>query len=145
MKTDTTLSRRRLLAGVPAVAAAAAVPSIATALGRLPTDDPVIEVVARHRRAWEAYEAAWLHMSETEDEHGSEEQANILLYEYDKRDLVNIKHNDDEWHVKWVKTGKKTPVFKAYPADSGSPICSGGVDPARLALLRGLSRLMMSQ
>lgn len=35
--------------------------------------------------------------------------------------------------------------IKAYPADSGSPICSGGVDPARLALLRGLSRLMMSQ
>jgi hypothetical protein len=34
---------------------------------------------------------------------------------------------------------------KAYPADSGSSICSRGVDPAWLALLRGLSRLMMSQ
>jgi len=33
----------------------------------------------------------------------------------------------------------------AYPADSGSSICSRGADPARLALLRGLSRLMMSQ
>ena len=36
-------------------------------------------------------------------------------------------------------------VLKAYPADSGSSICSRGVDPAWLALLRGLSRLMMSQ
>ena len=35
--------------------------------------------------------------------------------------------------------------LKAYPADSGSSICSRGADPARLALLRGLSRLMMSQ
>ena len=34
---------------------------------------------------------------------------------------------------------------KAYPADSGSSICSRGVDPAWLAVLRGLSRLMMSQ
>ena len=34
---------------------------------------------------------------------------------------------------------------KAYPADSGSSICSRGVDPAWLALLGGLSRLMMSQ
>ncbi len=33
---------------------------------------------------------------------------------------------------------------KAYPADSGSSICSGSVNVARLALLRGLSRLMMS-
>ena len=35
--------------------------------------------------------------------------------------------------------------LKAYPADSGSSICSRGVDPAWLTLLRGLSRLMMSQ
>jgi ABC-type polar amino acid transport system ATPase subunit len=34
---------------------------------------------------------------------------------------------------------------KAYPADSGSSICSRGVDPAWLTLLHGLSRLMMSQ
>jgi hypothetical protein len=37
------------------------------------------------------------------------------------------------------------PAGKAYPADSGSSICSRGVDPAWFALLRGLSRLMMSQ
>ena len=34
---------------------------------------------------------------------------------------------------------------EAYPADSGSSICSGCGAPDRPALLRGLSRLMMSQ
>jgi hypothetical protein len=113
MTTDITrsLSRRRLLANVPAVAVAAAVPSVAIALGRLPTDDPIIEVVARHLRAWEAYEAAWLHMSKTEDEYGSEETVRIFLYEYDKTKLVPIKMTAEEHHFLWEKTGEKVPVF----------------------------------
>ena len=41
--------------------------------------------------------------------------------------------------------GLAATISKAYPADSGSSICSGSVNVARLALLRGLSRLMMSQ
>jgi hypothetical protein len=49
MKTDTNLSRRRLLAGVPAVAAAG-VPSVATALGGLAGgNDPVFAAIKAHK------------------------------------------------------------------------------------------------
>jgi hypothetical protein len=58
MKTDTTLSRRRLLAGVPAVAAAG-VPSVASALGGLAEgDDPIFAVIAEYRAAVVARTAA---------------------------------------------------------------------------------------
>ncbi len=51
MKTDTNLSRRRLLAGVPAVAAAG-VPSVATALGGLATgDDPIFAAIGAYNGA----------------------------------------------------------------------------------------------
>ena len=45
-------------------------------------------------------------------------------------------------HVGDLRGDQKTSTT---PADSGSSICSRGVDPAWFALLRGLSRLMMSQ
>jgi hypothetical protein len=69
MKTDTTLSRRRLLAGVPAVAAAG-VPSVANALGGLamggdaellalkPGFDQVFDEWWQQHLAWEAGEPA---------------------------------------------------------------------------------------
>jgi hypothetical protein len=59
MKTDTTLSRRRLLADVPAVAAVG-VPSVATALGGLATgDDPVFAAIEAHRATIRAFTAAF--------------------------------------------------------------------------------------
>src|SRR4029077_6918208 len=69
--------------------------------------------VTRHRRAWEAHEAAWERASKTEDEHGSEETAEILLYEYDQKKLVPIKMTAEENNFLWEKTGKKVPVFES--------------------------------
>jgi hypothetical protein len=82
MKTDTTLSRRRLLAGVPAVAAVG-VPSVATALGGLAAGDdakllalaPELEAVdAEYARVcaapdaeWDAWEAANPHVDLGDD------------------------------------------------------------------------------
>jgi hypothetical protein len=58
MKTDATLSRRRLLASVPAMAAAA-MPGAATALGGLHTSyDPIFAVIAEYRAAVTARIAA---------------------------------------------------------------------------------------
>ncbi len=57
MKTETTLSRRRLLASVPAVAAAG-LPSIATALGGLPTGDDA-ELLAFKPEFDEVFEQWW--------------------------------------------------------------------------------------
>jgi hypothetical protein len=116
MTTDTNLSRRKLLASMPAAAAMA--PIGATALCRLPAgDDPMIEAVARHRQAWQAHETAWEHMSKTEDEFGSEETARIFLYEYDETEGDAVKNNDEEFHIRWKKTGKKKPVFATDYAD----------------------------
>jgi hypothetical protein len=56
MKIETTLSRRRLLASVPAVAAAG-VPAAAAALGGLATGttaDPIFAAIAEHKAAVEA-------------------------------------------------------------------------------------------
>ncbi len=51
MKADTNLSRRRLLAGVPAVAAAG-VPSVATALGGFAKgDDPILAAIGAYNEA----------------------------------------------------------------------------------------------
>ncbi len=60
MKTDTTMSRRRLLASVPAVAAAG-VPAAATALGGLSTGataDPIYAAIEVHREAYRTFDAA---------------------------------------------------------------------------------------
>src|SRR5258706_11007007 len=58
MRSDSNLSRRRLLAGVPAVAAVG-VPSVATALGGLAAgSDPIFAAIAAHKAAVEARVAA---------------------------------------------------------------------------------------
>lgn len=62
MKTDTTLSRRRLLASVPAVAAIAA-PATAAALSGLPAsaatspNDPIFAAIAAHQVAVKEWQA----------------------------------------------------------------------------------------
>jgi hypothetical protein len=74
MKTDTTLSRRRLLAGVPAVAAVG-VPSVATALGGLSagaTIDPIFGLIAAQRETMRALTAAFRKQSAMEEADGDD-------------------------------------------------------------------------
>jgi hypothetical protein len=67
MKIETTLSRRRLLASVPAVAAAV-VPTLATALGGLAAgSDPVFAAIETHRTTIRAFEAAFEPRAHLED------------------------------------------------------------------------------
>jgi hypothetical protein len=69
MKTDINLTRRRLLARIPAVAAVG-VPSVATALGGLPTgDDPIFAVIAEYRAAVAARMAALDRWNEAGEPH----------------------------------------------------------------------------
>jgi len=74
MNTDTTLTRRRLLASVPAVAAIAA-PATATALGGLPAvvgDDPIFAVIESHHDAMKSSTAAY-HAQSDMEESGAQE------------------------------------------------------------------------
>ena len=91
MKTDSRLSRRRLLASVPAVAAAG-VPAAATALGGLATgaaDDPIFAAIERHRKAFDAYREAKEHHHELREEHEAErDPQGIYLGEYPEIEMV---------------------------------------------------------
>jgi hypothetical protein len=67
MKTDSTLSRRRLLAAVPAVAAAG-VPSVAIALGGLAAgDDPIFAAIKKHKLLFDHATKIGMALSEAED------------------------------------------------------------------------------
>jgi Methyltransferase domain len=59
-------------------------------------------------------------------------------------DDINATHLNDILEA-FVKMGYLCPPNEAYPVDSGLSICSRRRAWGRLALLRGLSRLMMSQ
>ena len=68
-----------------------------------------------------------------------------VLAERVKAVLRRGTEKDDSPNIVIERGPLRMDMEKAYPADSGSSICSRGVDPAWPALLRGLSRLMMSQ
>ena len=69
MKTDSTLSRRRLLASIPTIAAIAA-PAAANALSDIPTgSDPVFAVIAEYRAAVIARMAALDRWNEAGEPH----------------------------------------------------------------------------
>lgn len=75
MTTDTNLSRRRLLASMPAAAAALA-PAAASALYRLPATtgvDPIYAAIEAHRKAWLDFDAAVTAYGEVEftDDHAA--------------------------------------------------------------------------
>ncbi len=83
MPTNTTnLSRRRLLASVPAAAAAMA-PAAATALYRLPVegDDPIFAVIDRHRQAFEEWQAAGEFHTQLRKEHDAQRGPGVYLGE----------------------------------------------------------------
>jgi hypothetical protein len=83
----TTLSSRRLLAGVPAVAAVG-VPSVATALGGLAVDgdDPIFAAIEAHKRAIEESNQAYTDIDEAEadagEQHGNRPSELIIWRNY---------------------------------------------------------------
>lgn len=85
--TNTTTTRRALLATAPALAATA-IPAAATTAPIAVGTDPVFAVIERHWDAWNRHSEAWLHTSQMEDEHGDPEAAaRIFLYEIENKDM----------------------------------------------------------
>ncbi len=125
MPTNTTnLSRRRLLASMPAAAVAAA-PAAATALCRLPVegDDPIFAVIDRHRQAFEEWQAAGEFHTQFRKEHDAQRGPGVYLGESPETEpIVNYADgrrckldNDhlptgdgDTWSI--APTGRMLPV-----------------------------------
>jgi hypothetical protein len=130
MKTDQTLSRRRLLARIPAVAAAA-VPAAATALGGLPAtgDDPVFAVIERHRQAFEAYNATdEIFHRLAEEQEAQRNPDGIYLGEFPE-----IKQEFfGEWRdlqMREVHTGRMVPRYGRLPVEIDDSVPADCADP----------------
>jgi hypothetical protein len=113
MKTDTNLSRRRLLARIPAVVATMA-PAAASALSGLPTgDDPIFAAIEEHKRLNMLFGASFDGSQEETDEAGDAETAAfwelfetepttvaglIVLFEY----LGSSRYGDGYSFLNWA-------------------------------------------
>jgi hypothetical protein len=119
MKTDTTLSRRRLLAGVPAVAAIG-VPSVATAPGGLATgDDPIFAAIERHREAFESYSNTdEVHIRLREEHEAQRDPRGIYLGEGPEVEYVRIIREIGENRcvlpAREIHTGRIVPIFATF-------------------------------
>ena len=129
MKTDT-FTRRRLLARMPAVAAAMA-PAAATALGGLAANknDPVFAAIQRHRQAFEAYHEADAVHQQLRDEHEAQRNPDgIYLGEFPE-----IRHEvSGEWHAlqtREVHTGRMAPRYANFPAKIDNNVPADCPDP----------------
>jgi hypothetical protein len=130
MTTDTNLSRRKLLASMPAAAAAMA-PAAATALCRLPadSDDPIFAAIERHRQAFEAYkvtdEITTRLYSEWEKQ---QDPRGFYLGEYPeiKREVTGEIH---ALQFREVHTGCMVPHYGTCPADIDNNVPDGCADP----------------
>ena len=131
MTTNTNLSRRRLLARLPA--AAAAMPAAASALCRLPAegDDPVFAAIEEHRQAFEAHKSAeemsaraYAEWDEQHDGRG------LYLGEYPE-----IKHRftgefvDRVPEVAEVHTGRMVTRYATLPREIDDNIPADCADP----------------
>jgi hypothetical protein len=130
MKTDTTLSRRRLLASMPAAAAAMA-PAAASALCRLPAseDDPVFAIIERHRQAFEAYEITGkiFHRLAKEQE-AKQNPEGIYLGEYPE---IKPEFSGDayDFRIRKVPTGRMVPRYATLPREIDDNIPADCADP----------------
>lgn len=62
-------TRRALLGTIPAIAAVPVTVIAAPGNTRAAAADPVHNVIARHRAAWDAHHAAWTHVATMTDQH----------------------------------------------------------------------------
>jgi len=116
MKIETTLSRRRLLASVPAVAAAG-VPSVATALGGLAADpDPIFAAIERHREAFAVYSnTGEVHIRVREEHEAQRDPRSVYLGEGQEVEYVRIIREIGENRcvlpAQEIHTGRMVPTF----------------------------------
>ncbi len=127
--TNTTLSRRRLLASMPA-AAAAMVPVAASAVCRLPTDgeDPVFAAIKQHRKAFDAYrEACAVNHRLREERKAKRNPEGVYLGEVPEQkwitETVGAQRLDRE-----IPTGRMVPSYATYPAAINNHVPTGCTD-----------------
>jgi hypothetical protein len=140
----TNLSRRRLLAGIPAVAATVA-PVTATALCRLAagvSDDPIFAIIERHRQAFEEYQAAGELSAKLREEHEAQRGPGVYLGEEEETEMI-VTHADgttckfdadhlptgdgDTWSD--VPTGRMLPRYARLPRDIDDNVPADCADP----------------
>jgi hypothetical protein len=132
MKTDSNLSRRKLLASMPAAAAAMA-PAAAIALGGLPTDDPVYAAIEAHREAFEEYKSADEITTQPYAEWDAQhDPRGMYLGEYPEIKYRFTREFTGEARipeVHEVHTGRMAPRYAINPADIDNNVPAGCADP----------------
>jgi hypothetical protein len=138
------LSRRRLLASVPAVAATVA-PVAATALCRLPAgaaDGPIFAAIERHRKAFEEWHAAGELHTKLRKEHEAQRGPGVYLGEEEETEAIvtfadGTTHKFDHDHLPtgdgdtWsdVPTGRILPCYAQSPRDIDDNVPADCADP----------------
>jgi hypothetical protein len=143
MTTSTNLSRRKLLATVPAAAAAIA-PAAATALCRLSAEgeDPVFAAIERHRKAFEEWQAAGKVHTQLRSEHEAQRGLGVYLGERPETEML-VEYADgrtyklDSKHLPAgpgdaltiAPTGRTVPFYARFPADIDDNVPADCTDP----------------
>jgi len=130
MNRDSNLFRRKLLASMPAAAAAMA-PAAASAICRLPTDgeDSVFAAIERHRKAFEAYNATHeIFQRLAEEREAQRNPDGIYLGEFPeiKREFFG------EWRdlqMREVHTGRMVPRYATLPREIDDNVPADCADP----------------
>jgi hypothetical protein len=119
----TDLTRRAAVAGAPAAAAAAlaagtAVNAVAVAMAKAAGADPTFEMIELHRRALRVHVDAYALFMKLDVDYEEPERGIVLGEKPEsKLDRVSAVNQVDEFHVRWVKTGRMIPVTAYFPED----------------------------
>ena len=149
MRNDSRLSRRRLLASVPAVAAtmgpaAASFDKCLGALGGLATgSDPIFAAIERHRQAFEAYNDAHELYRRLQEEHKAQrnpcgvylgevpETEPVVNYADGRRCKLDNDHlptgDGDTWTI--APTGRTVPRYAVFPPEIDNNVPDDCADP----------------
>jgi len=119
-ETNLSLSRRRLLASMPAAAAMA--PAAASAICRLPVDgdDPVFAVIERHRKAFEAYNTTHAIVRQARRKHEAQRSENgVYLYSFPDFKFEPPSEENSAIAALRIPTGTLVHAFAKFPRDIG--------------------------
>jgi hypothetical protein len=114
IKANNCTTRRALLAGAPAAAAAAlaggtVANAVAIASVKAAEADPIFAVIDLHRRAWRAYKSSYAKFLKLDNYYRSPSRS-IVIGEYPERETEVVENTDDVFHWRRRKTGKMIPV-----------------------------------
>lgn len=113
---NSTLSRRGLLAGIPAAAAVTAAPAAAATF--LAKPDPIFAIIEQHRQAIVAFSAARALSNGLHEEWNAQrDPRGIYLYEFPDSECDAERRPDGSIVMNLRKTDTMIPAFAEVPAD----------------------------